>query len=138
MGERWRVGGQVGRTIYLDGQLVGLMDTRELAREAVDALKAADGVLTWHAVDMPDDYPGTPVPLFEHVEWGGMVGEFRLSTREVPAPVTLMKGVEPGAPYANATSLPDCGNADPAQYCVRPAGHDGDHFGRDGRFFSRG
>lgn len=37
--------------------------------------------------------------------------------------------------YANALGIPDCGNADPARYCVQPAGHDGDHMDRDGRYF---
>lgn len=39
----WRVGRKVGRTIYAtppgdeDGVLIGMMDTPDLAREAVDA-----------------------------------------------------------------------------------------------------
>jgi hypothetical protein len=37
---RWRVGRKVGRTIYLDDQLCGMMDTPELARQVVDALNA--------------------------------------------------------------------------------------------------
>lgn len=34
----WRVGRKVGRTLYRHGQLVGLMDTRELAAAVVEAL----------------------------------------------------------------------------------------------------
>jgi len=37
----WRVGRKVGRTIYLDGKLVGLMDTPELAAMVVAALRGA-------------------------------------------------------------------------------------------------
>lgn len=39
---RWRVGRRVGRTIYLLDALVGMMDTPALAREATDALNAAE------------------------------------------------------------------------------------------------
>jgi hypothetical protein len=39
---RWRTGRKVGRTLYLDGVLVGLMDTRELAAQVVAALLAAE------------------------------------------------------------------------------------------------
>lgn len=46
----WRVGRKVGRTIYLqrgpeptdDDPLIGVMDTPELARQAVAAVNAAD------------------------------------------------------------------------------------------------
>jgi len=36
--ERWRVGCKVGRTLYINDELVGLMDTPELARRVVSAL----------------------------------------------------------------------------------------------------
>ena len=39
----WRVGRKVHRTIYLDDRLVGLLDTPELASQAVDALNSAAG-----------------------------------------------------------------------------------------------
>jgi len=39
----WRVGRKVGRTIYLDGKLVGVMDTPELARQVVAALRGEKG-----------------------------------------------------------------------------------------------
>jgi hypothetical protein len=47
---KWRVGRKVGRTIYIqsgdtpsDGdELIGLMDSIELAQEAVDAVNALD------------------------------------------------------------------------------------------------
>lgn len=38
---RWRVGRKVGRTIYLDGHLFGVIDTAEAATMAVDALNGA-------------------------------------------------------------------------------------------------
>lgn len=44
MGDRWRTGNKVGRTIYRvtdqypDGELIGIMDTPELARKVVDAV----------------------------------------------------------------------------------------------------
>lgn len=38
--EGWRTGRKVGRTLYLDGSLVGLMDTPELAAKVVGALNA--------------------------------------------------------------------------------------------------
>jgi hypothetical protein len=41
MDEHWRVGRSVGRTIYLNDELVGLMDTRELAARVVAALQMA-------------------------------------------------------------------------------------------------
>ena len=34
----WRVGRSVGRTLYLDGKLVGLVDTPELAAEIVETM----------------------------------------------------------------------------------------------------
>lgn len=39
---RWRSGRQVGRTIYLDEVLVGVMDTPELAARVVAALNAEE------------------------------------------------------------------------------------------------
>lgn len=36
--EGWRTGRKVGRTLYYNGQLVGMMDTRELATKVVEAL----------------------------------------------------------------------------------------------------
>jgi len=39
---RWRVGRKVGRTVYRDGVLVGVLDTPELAAQAVAALNAQD------------------------------------------------------------------------------------------------
>jgi hypothetical protein len=44
-GRRWRVGRKVGRTIYIhdgngEGELIGLMDTPELAQLVVDAVNA--------------------------------------------------------------------------------------------------
>lgn len=39
----WRVGRSVGRTLYdADDQLIGLMDTPELARAVVEAVNASD------------------------------------------------------------------------------------------------
>lgn len=37
MSDEWRVGRKVGRTIYRGDTLIGVMDTPELAREAVEA-----------------------------------------------------------------------------------------------------
>lgn len=37
---RWRVGRSIGRTIYLDDQVVGMMDTAALAARVVEALNA--------------------------------------------------------------------------------------------------
>ncbi|MBI4020713.1 MAG: hypothetical protein HY369_00555 [Candidatus Aenigmarchaeota archaeon] len=42
MTPRWRVGRTVGRTLYRDGELVGLMDTRGLAAEIVHAMNVAE------------------------------------------------------------------------------------------------
>lgn len=39
---RWRVGRKVGRTLYLDNHLAGLMDTPEMARRAVEGLNGAE------------------------------------------------------------------------------------------------
>lgn len=39
---RWRVGHTLGRTIYLDGQVIGLVDTPQYARAIVDALNHVD------------------------------------------------------------------------------------------------
>ena len=36
----WRVGAKLGRTLYRDGVLVGLLDTSELAAEVVAAMNA--------------------------------------------------------------------------------------------------
>ena len=41
----WRVGTKVGRTIYRNEELVGVMDTRELATEIVAAFNAHDTLL---------------------------------------------------------------------------------------------
>lgn len=40
----WRVGRSLGRTLYRDGQLVGLVDTAEIAAEIVEALNAVRDV----------------------------------------------------------------------------------------------
>jgi hypothetical protein len=37
----WRVGRSLGRTLYRDEALVGMVDTPELAREIVDAMNGA-------------------------------------------------------------------------------------------------
>lgn len=46
----WRVGRSVGRTLYLDGKLIGLVDTPELAAEIVETMnrvgRLLDEVLT--------------------------------------------------------------------------------------------
>jgi hypothetical protein len=48
----WRVGRHVGRTVYRtrddggDDELIGLMDTPELAQLVVDAVNAAQGAMT--------------------------------------------------------------------------------------------
>ena len=39
--EPWRVGRKVGRTLYRGDALIGLMDTRELAAQVVEAVNAA-------------------------------------------------------------------------------------------------
>jgi hypothetical protein len=41
----WRVGGKLKRTLYRDDQLVGLVDTGEIAAEIVEALNAQNGTL---------------------------------------------------------------------------------------------
>lgn len=107
------------------------------AERAIEALKSLP-VLTWHPVTA-DPVEPIEVPLNMHVAWcPEELGEFRVSSREVLPPAELMRADEPGAPYANATSRPECGNADPTHYCVRPAGHDGPGVDRDGRRFSHG
>jgi hypothetical protein len=40
MPDRWRVGSKVGRTLYLDGELAGLMDMPDLAAMVVEAMNA--------------------------------------------------------------------------------------------------
>lgn len=42
----WRRGTKVGRTIYLDGKLVGLMDTPELAKRVIEALNYVENATT--------------------------------------------------------------------------------------------
>jgi hypothetical protein len=42
MSERWRVGRSVGRTIYIGDELIGLMDTPELAQQVVEAVNELD------------------------------------------------------------------------------------------------
>jgi hypothetical protein len=39
---RWRVGRKLGRTLYLDGKIVGMMDTRELAAWIVKVMNGED------------------------------------------------------------------------------------------------
>jgi len=39
---QWRVGSKVGRTIYLDNKLVGLVDTIELATQIVNTMNGAN------------------------------------------------------------------------------------------------
>lgn len=53
----WRVGTKVGRTLYRDDVLVGLMDSPELAAEVVAALRAVDRLLG----PMPGVY-SSPLP----------------------------------------------------------------------------
>lgn len=40
----WRVGTKLGRTLYKDNELVGLMDTPELARAVVAALNLVEAL----------------------------------------------------------------------------------------------
>ena len=40
---RWRVGRTLGRTLYIGEQLVGMVDTPELAERIVEAMNAGDG-----------------------------------------------------------------------------------------------
>lgn len=40
----YRTGDKLGRTVYLDNKLIGLMDTREFAAEAVAALNAVGSI----------------------------------------------------------------------------------------------
>jgi hypothetical protein len=42
--QRWRVGSKVGRTIYIGDDLIGVMDTRELAAQVVAAVNGAGGL----------------------------------------------------------------------------------------------
>lgn len=59
MAGRWRTGRKVGLTIYVqvgdepsdDDRLIGVMDTSELARQAVDGVNAPK----WVSVDEEDD-----------------------------------------------------------------------------------
>lgn len=44
MGEKWRTGRSVGRTIYIGDTLVGLMDTPELAELVVAAVNSVHAV----------------------------------------------------------------------------------------------
>lgn len=41
----WRVGRKVGRTVYQDDELIGVMDTAELAEKVVRAVNLADAQL---------------------------------------------------------------------------------------------
>lgn len=54
----WRTGRKVGRTIYRDEVLVGVMDTPELAAQVVDAISAREaareGVTGWFMTN--DEY----------------------------------------------------------------------------------
>lgn len=45
MAERWRVGGKLKRTLYRDEQLVGLVDTPELAAEIVETMNRVGRLL---------------------------------------------------------------------------------------------
>jgi hypothetical protein len=45
MGERWRVGGKLKRTLYRDEQLVGLVDTGEIAAEIVETMNRVGRLL---------------------------------------------------------------------------------------------
>lgn len=74
MGDRYRAGRSVGRTIYAvqpDGseQLVGVMDTRELAAEVVEAmngraLRGPDGPrrITWACCGSTEPFHPLPCP----------------------------------------------------------------------------
>ena len=44
MTKRWRTGRNVGRTIYNYDELVGVMDTPDLARMVVDAMNLIDNI----------------------------------------------------------------------------------------------
>lgn len=43
MSEQWRVGRTLGRTLYVDDQVVGMVDTPELAQRIVDAMNRDSG-----------------------------------------------------------------------------------------------
>jgi hypothetical protein len=39
---RWRVGRKLGRTLYRDDRIVGMVDTKEIAAEIVEAMNARE------------------------------------------------------------------------------------------------
>jgi hypothetical protein len=43
MSPRWRVGRSLGRTLYLDDKVIGMVDTPELAARIVAAMNRATG-----------------------------------------------------------------------------------------------
>jgi hypothetical protein len=44
MSPRWRVGRSLGRTLYLDDKVIGMVDTPELAARIVEAMNAVDDI----------------------------------------------------------------------------------------------
>lgn len=53
MADRYRVGSKLGRTIYQDDKLIGLVDTDELGALVVEALNARDRFLSAEARPLP-------------------------------------------------------------------------------------
>lgn len=59
MADLWRVGSKVGRTIYLNDKLVGMMDTIALAKKVVDALNMSYG--STPVVEVPAEPIPSPI-----------------------------------------------------------------------------
>ena len=69
---RWRVGRKLGRTLYLDGECVGMMDTPALAKRIVDTMNRAEPVEleveTWGPFDQSEVTGGFPKVTAEQAE----------------------------------------------------------------------
>lgn len=97
MKERWRVGEKLGRTLYRNGQCVGMVDTRELAEEIVrcmngEAPNDREGIAAaisreanriWQ--DQEKDYPSNTL---DRVAWN-----LRMGNEQLTAP--LLVGSQP-------------------------------------------
>lgn len=51
----WRVGRKLGRTLYRDGECIGMVDSPELAAEIVAAMNGRDAVIKQLAKSLRDE-----------------------------------------------------------------------------------
>jgi hypothetical protein len=98
---KWRVGKKVGRTVYIGddpGDLVGVMDTPELAARVVAAVNAVEATLPSPRVAWPSANPPPPGSVI--TSRGGALSPEEQARRLPPPPAELVGALQDRLPVA--------------------------------------